>query len=1358
MRQFNNACPSDKLKTTSKKIAYKSILYLMLASVIASVFSYFPASAASNSSYKYYDSGSQIGATGGAFGSKTTIFDETTEGSGKYQGRKQLTVEWDTGIWPFRTHHKINCITYLEITVTEPGKGSINTYDYYNGHPVVNPVGSNYTGQCTSDDLSHVSNLKLGNITISGKTSDTGQITNPSETDNDRKVAVHAYPKSPPDQLPSDVKVVVSKVTGEEVTRKAIKFPLDMGQVYFTLDPGQYKICITPTSDKFGFDQCQNITKKNGKSLLVTFGDEGSGYNATGNLVAAAAHLAIETSVGDTSYGPIKINLINSSDKTVASVETSNKYVSSADTEVVLDGADFKSVTKPGTYKVCVDGDASLCSKKFKKVKNQQITWNDVPGPLINIPKNKTAQYKHAGTNSDNNDNSCGSQVTGLGWIICPIISSLTKLDDGMWTLVSGLLTVNPINQSGSNSIYQAWGSIRSIANVLFVLFFLMIIFSQLTGMGITNYGVKKLLPKVIVCAILVNISFIIIQLAVDLANVIGSSLYGFIVGMAPEYTIRWGNALNLLEGGAALLTGVAVTVAAVGGFTALFFILLGVVLISALGLITAVLTLIFRQAAILILAILAPLAFVAYLLPNTEQWFKKWRSLLLSMLMMYPMAALIFGGAQFAAATAIGDGKDFWNICIGLTMMALPLFSLPFIARQGGPILSKVNGALKGITQRANQPIRGWAKSRADYHASQFKADNAPLRGGVRGAFQRAGRFASAPSRHLSRAWEGGKQTREIKTEAAKNEFKSQLSNNEVRGTLGRRIDGKATDVRAAAAREALGIDSTETSRRLTQQNPVVNARHGGTSLNERKYRAEGEKEIAEAKNKENLMENRNFDEMRRNIDHSKSDAGAAENLAAERVERDPTTLQVRKRAFSADTVLKTAQKRTEGAIAADTALDVTRTGLEKATTLATAATDAAAGRTEVDTGVRAARVEAAAAKDEKEAAIKGTEEIISQAKMGTPVPGIDPTLVTRAQDASYDLEQATLQAGRSSEQLATVHESDTTLKGLRVGEAAAKKAHETATSQTAQLVTEATTQTVATPGSELASVDAADRASLQASQTAANIAASATSQAERAKTREFTEDLLDPTSTTSQQAAGIEGTAGEARVKASATAAQEKQTQEDISAAESLYTVENYAGGDVPVSAGGTSDLMDAAMGHLRPPAGSPPGALGPSATLEQQMGAMDKLIKTGDLKSMAALQNYIVSLPNGDPRKIRLQQEYGTLLASSSKKPKSTSGGNLGALSTGSLTMTFNDSLVAFAQAGKFGPKVFSEMDKDEVSMLATVLHTELAANPNALGNNRGEMLKAIADVTTDPLYKGTITPEKRAQLDALEQALL
>jgi hypothetical protein len=309
----------------------------------------------------------------------------------------------------------------------------------------------------------------------------------------------------------------------------------------------------------------------------------------------------------------------------------------------------------------------------------------------------------------------CGSQVSGVGWIVCPVIGALTNLNDAMWGLVSGLLTIDPLKDGGT--IFTAWGTIRSVANALFVVAFLIIIFAQLSSVGITNYGVKKMLPRLIVSAILVNLSFYVVAIGVDLANIIGSSTYHLIAGLAPPLDpakAGWGALVNLITQGA-LVGGLSVAgIALAGGAQAALLLVLPLAAIGALGLLAAVVTLIFRQAALPVLAILAPLAFVAYLFPNTESWFKKWRDMLLSMLMLFPLAAVVFGGVQFAALTIIGDGTDWWRMLIGLVMLTLPLFSLPFLARQGGPMLSKVSGAMSGLVSRAGKPLNEAGKSMA--------------------------------------------------------------------------------------------------------------------------------------------------------------------------------------------------------------------------------------------------------------------------------------------------------------------------------------------------------------------------------------------------------------------------------------------------------------------------------------------------------------------------------------------------------------------------------------------------------------------------------------------------------------------
>jgi len=321
----------------------------------------------------------------------------------------------------------------------------------------------------------------------------------------------------------------------------------------------------------------------------------------------------------------------------------------------------------------------------------------------------------------------CGGEVPVMGWIMCPMISGLSAMNDGMWGLVSSLLKTNPLSQS--DSIYSAWGVVRNLANIAFVIVFMIIIFSQLSSVGVSNYGIKKLLPKLIVGAILVNLSFIIVQIAVDLANVIGSSLYDVLIGLLgkpnpPTYVGFFDLLLTGLAGGAGFA---AATITIAGGATTLFWMMLPILLIAALGFLAAVFTLIFRSAAIPILAILAPLAFVAYLLPNTESWFKKWRDMFISMLMLYPLAALVFGGAVFASSAIMDkDNLNWFNYVMGLIILALPLFSLPFLATKGGAILGKVNGTLMGLANKAKSPIGKWAGANAE--RAKSRANNTAM------------------------------------------------------------------------------------------------------------------------------------------------------------------------------------------------------------------------------------------------------------------------------------------------------------------------------------------------------------------------------------------------------------------------------------------------------------------------------------------------------------------------------------------------------------------------------------------------------------------------------------------------------
>ena len=349
---------------------------------------------------------------------------------------------------------------------------------------------------------------------------------------------------------------------------------------------------------------------------------------------------------------------------------------------------------------------------------------------IITAPDGSIQYYNVKGeeaataTTTEKTSTTCGDEVPGVGWMICPLIDGFAGLNDSMWGIVSSLLKVNPLNQS--DKIYEAWGVIRNIANVAFVIVFLIMIFSQISNFGISNYGIKKLLPRLIIGAILVNISFLIMQIVVDLANIVGSGLYDLIAGLVgSQVKSGWKIAINMLlvrDAAGATIAGIVLT----GNLGAVFWMLLPMLAIGALSLLAAVFTLIFRQAIIPILAILAPLAFVAYLLPNTESWYKKWQKMLMSTLLLYPLAAVIFGGSKFASNIMIGDGKDFWKMLIGLIILVFPLFSLPFIASKGGAMVGAVGGFLTGLASKAKSPLTNVGKEYSN--RAKLQADNKAL------------------------------------------------------------------------------------------------------------------------------------------------------------------------------------------------------------------------------------------------------------------------------------------------------------------------------------------------------------------------------------------------------------------------------------------------------------------------------------------------------------------------------------------------------------------------------------------------------------------------------------------------------
>lgn len=331
---------------------------------------------------------------------------------------------------------------------------------------------------------------------------------------------------------------------------------------------------------------------------------------------------------------------------------------------------DTGSSAMDAVFTSCLVKNSGVDAASINKEKGE-IAWDDIKKD-VDISEKKDEDGEP--------ESSCSGDLGSLGWLICPSMSLGGKLADAGYSSVSMFLDISPdiFNDNPElGGAKQAWNFFRDIANVVFVLLFLWVIFSQISNVGVSNYGIKKILPKLILGAILINLSFYICQLAVDLSNILGYALKGVLEGAS----------LNAEAPGVGGLGGgfVAVLTGALGLVGAPLFAFLTVsvpmLIWTLLSIAAALLILVFRQAAVILLIAISPIAFAAWLLPNTESLFKKWISAFKGLLVVFPVVSLMYGSGKLAGAVlsnSSGGVMQFVAMCAPI----VPLIATPFVIK----------------------------------------------------------------------------------------------------------------------------------------------------------------------------------------------------------------------------------------------------------------------------------------------------------------------------------------------------------------------------------------------------------------------------------------------------------------------------------------------------------------------------------------------------------------------------------------------------------------------------------------------------------------------------------------------------
>lgn len=321
--------------------------------------------------------------------------------------------------------------------------------------------------------------------------------------------------------------------------------------------------------------------------------------------------------------------------------------------------------------------------------------------------QNGNTENSTEGNNSENHEPAtCTSQIGAIGWLICPTTGLLAKGIDALYGLIQGLLDVKPLEMKGDSPIYQVWSYMRNIANICFIIFLLVIIYSQITGYGINNYGVKKSLPRLIVTAMVVNFSFLFCAIAVDISNILGNGLKDLLAGIA-ESAISSGTVdgsktatgfYSLFNTVAAGGAGLALSFAFPGGPLGLLLAFIPLIIGGIISVIVGLLVLGLRQALVIFLVSISPIAFVLYILPNTEKHFQKWKNTFSQMLFFYPMFSMLFGVSKLASMVLITSATTPFGLMVGAAVQVLPLLLAAGLMKLSGSALGGISNVLNSL------------------------------------------------------------------------------------------------------------------------------------------------------------------------------------------------------------------------------------------------------------------------------------------------------------------------------------------------------------------------------------------------------------------------------------------------------------------------------------------------------------------------------------------------------------------------------------------------------------------------------------------------------------------------------------
>ena len=335
--------------------------------------------------------------------------------------------------------------------------------------------------------------------------------------------------------------------------------------------------------------------------------------------------------------------------------------------------------------------------------------------PLAEEPgSNKPQNKEDAKQQAKDNYESCTEQNGKLAFMMCPILDNVANMmSDAVTDIMHQFLEVEPLKFEGP--IYETWSAVKAIANIAFVIIFLVMIFSYLIPVNTDSYNFKNLLPKLVAAAIFVQASYLVSALIVDMGNILGQG-----VGTIVNSVAGGGSTPDPFNSGI-VIENVA-TVFGIATLSVLLFLAAPLAIPIALMVVVSVAAFIFtlamRYFLIGMFIVVSPLAFAAWVLPNTEKYFSQWLKSFVKISLMYPIiigllaiAANVGSLIPLTAESAGAGGSASQNIATSLIKILIFVAAFGAVTqsfRWAGGFMSSAGAAINDIGKKGRGKIKG--------------------------------------------------------------------------------------------------------------------------------------------------------------------------------------------------------------------------------------------------------------------------------------------------------------------------------------------------------------------------------------------------------------------------------------------------------------------------------------------------------------------------------------------------------------------------------------------------------------------------------------------------------------------------